>query len=75
MTGPADKEDAAKMHEIVRELSKQGLIDPKHVNVQGRLARFAVPIGIPGMKRFRGIKLWEPSREVEAETTMTELAG
>jgi hypothetical protein len=34
-----------------------------------------VPIPIPGVKRFRGIKQWEPTREVEAETTMTELAG
>jgi len=74
MTSPANKEDEAKVHEIVRELSKQGLIDPKHVNVNGRLARFGMPIEIPGEKRFRGVKRWEPSPEVQAETTMTELA-
>ena len=75
MTGPADEEDVAKMHEIVKELSRQGLIDPKHVNVSGRLARFGVPIEIPGEKRFRGVKRWEASREVQAELTMIELAG
>jgi len=74
VTSPANEEDSARVHEIVKELSQQGLIDPKHVTVRGCLARFGVPIEIPGEKRFRGVKLWEPSREVEAETTMTELA-
>lgn len=75
MTGPANEEDVAKMHEIVKELSRQGLIDPKHVNVQGRLARFGIPIEIPDEKRFRGVKRWEANREVQAELTMIELAG
>ena len=75
-TSPASEEDSAKVNEIVSELSKQGIIDPDHVNVRGRLARFMVPIPIPGIKkRFRGIKQWEPTREVQAETTMTELAA
>jgi hypothetical protein len=57
----------------VAELAQAGVVDPKRVEIKGSLAVFQDPIEIPGVKRFRGIKKWTPTEEIEAERCVTQL--
>lgn len=62
-----------KVETLVAELAKAGVVDPKRVEIKGSLAVFQDPIPIPGVKRFRGIKKWTPTEEIEAERCVTQL--
>lgn len=54
----------------LKELVAKGVIKPKDTKVDGSFAEFVAPVDIPGEKRFRGIKEWDPTPDAADEGEM-----
>lgn len=54
----------------LNELVKKGVIKQTDVKVNGSFMEFINPVDIPGEKRFRGVKVWNPIPEAADEGEM-----
>lgn len=56
--------------ETVTKLTEAGLIKPENTRVTGSFVEFIAPVSIEGEKRFRGVKVWDPTPEAADEGEM-----